>query len=770
MENIDELINTLLNEKNNFRTENFLNIKMNEFLFNENIESELLDIKSNIESLNNDFLSFFRKIYYNNFNLRKNIFLKTLTHKNAFYKKIQKRTYPNMEDPEYFKEQVKIDDIHVTIPLNIKYYNEKNYGSLINLNPELNIIWISGPSKIILSYLEKIKKDLEEENNYVSNNYYLLTNSIRTLFNNDKLSNYNGINELNEIETDYYSSINEDNIDNEAQACLQVNNFNTCFDNKDKLIHFVCTSKKKLCEYMRLYPHKVFIIQPENNIINPNVGMTRNTVLNFCFFCNLKKALFLDDTIYELYYKDVDIVQQESLYSFLNPQILSSSERIVLPKWDFLMNYLFNSDKYMYNKKINQLRITEKGDYLIDWKNIGYIGFCSGSFLDKSKWEQDFFNSNYIVDYDYIYTDKNSISLRIRNYINNNNTSIEKLQTCTDMLSKSFINPHRPNMILVNCYELKNKNINYNSIHSIGEDIVFSKSIFTSNLQILHINTAFMRPSDNRRPKTCSITNNDEICVLNSDIMDQTEIDKYHSTMFAYKFIDFFIFRGRIIFLQKNGIVGGSGVYGPVKTIVNNIYNYIINQLESKEIEKMCYGRYINNNYNIKTLYPFNINYKDIVIEINNKHIRKLFDNKINSIFNKEFIDLITIKYFNGNDISNLTLEKLFEKISDNNFLLKKYIETNINVLNSSPYIGYEKDELTDIINISKGTGMIKYVQDYEFLNFEQYRLFDIFYNNVKEIKYLVNIFYDIINLDKFVFNDYDLYDKKTIDCIKKMI
>jgi hypothetical protein len=250
--------------------------------------------------------------------------------------------------------------------------------------------------------------------------------------------------------------------------------------------------------------------------------------------------------------------------------------------------------------------------------------------------------------------------------------------------------------------------------------------------------------------------------------MDQTEIDKYHSTMFAYKFIDFFIFRGRIIFLQKNGIVGGSGVYGPVKTIVNNIYNYIINQLESKEIEKMCYGRYINNNYNIKTLYPFNINYKDIVIEINNKHIRKLFDNKINSIFNKEFIDLITIKYFNGNDISNLTLEKLFEKISDNNFLLKKYIETNINVLNSSPYIGYEKDELTDIINISKGTGMIKYVQDYEFLNFEQYRLFDIFYNNVKEIKYLVNIFYDIINLDKFVFNDYDLYDKKTIDCIKK--
>jgi ABC-type Fe3+-hydroxamate transport system substrate-binding protein len=65
-----------------------------------------------------------------------------------------------MEDSDYFKKQVKIYDIHITVPLNVKYYNEKNYGSVINLNPELNTIWISGPSKLILSYLEKIIKDI----------------------------------------------------------------------------------------------------------------------------------------------------------------------------------------------------------------------------------------------------------------------------------------------------------------------------------------------------------------------------------------------------------------------------------------------------------------------------------------------------------------------------------------------------------------------------------------------------------------------------------
>ncbi len=771
MEDIDQLIFTIKNNKEIYRTETFLNISttdINKNVFDEIIDSELLDVKDKIVNLNSDFLSFYRKIYFYNFNLRKDIFQKTLTHKNAFYNKIQKRTYPNMEDPEYFKNQAKIDDIHITVPLNVKKFNEQNYGSIINLNPELDTIWLSGPSKIILSYLNKIKKELEEKNNYISKNYYLITNSIRTLFNNEKLINYNGINQIKEKETDYYDSFSEENIDNEAQACLQVNNFNTCFNIINNLVHFVCTSKKKLCEYMRLYPHKVFIIQPENNIINPNVGMTRNTVLNFCFFCNLKKALFLDDTIYELYHKDVDIVQQENMYSFLNPQILASNERLVLSKWDFLMEYLFKNDKYNYNKQINHLRVPEKGDYLVEWKNIGYIGFCSGSFLDKSKWEQDFFNSNFIVDYDYIYRNKSEISLRLRKYINNNNTNIEKLQTCTDMLSKSFINPHRPNMILINCYELKNKNINYNCIHSIGEDIVFSKSIFTSNLEILHLNIAFMRPSDNRRPKTCSITNNDEVCVLNSDILDKTQIDKYNSTMFSYKFIDFYIFRGRIIFLQKDGIVGGSGVYGPVKTVVNNIYNYIIDNLESKKIPPECHSRYINNSYNIKTLYPFNINYTDIVSEINNKNIIKLFNNKISSIFNNDFIGLITEKYFDGNNISNLTLEQLLVKISNNDSLLKKYIETNINILNFSPFIGYEKDEFTNIINISKGTGMIKYVQDYEFLNFEQYRLFDIFYNNVKEIKYLVDIFYDSINLNLFKFNDYDLYNKNTINCIKK--
>ena len=250
--------------------------------------------------------------------------------------------------------------------------------------------------------------------------------------------------------------------------------------------------------------------------------------------------------------------------------------------------------------------------------------------------------------------------------------------------------------------------------------------------------------------------------------MDLSQIEKYNASMFTYKFIDFFIFRGRIIFLQKNGIVGGSGVYGPIKTVVNSIYDYIINEIKKRDVNESCYKRYINSDYNIKTLYPFNINYENIIREINTKRIKKLFDNKIKNIFNTDFINLISSKYLDYYDISNLTLEDLLIKVSSSDELLKKYIEKNIKILNHSPYIGYEKNDVTNITEISKGTGMIKYVQDYEFLNFEQYMLFDIYYNNDKLLQKIVNIFYETINIEKFNFNDYDLYDKKTINCIKK--
>lgn len=54
------------------------------------------------------------------------------------------------------------------------------------------------------------------------------------------------------------------------------------------------------------------------------------------------------------------------------------------------------------------------------------------------------------------------------------------------------------------------------------------------------------------------------------------------------------------------------------------------------------------------------------------------------------------------------------------------------------------------------GTGMMKYVKDYEYLVYQQYFLFDIMIRKNDCLKSIVKIMYEYMDDKNFVLNEYD--------------
>ena len=123
---------------------------------------------------------------------------------------------------------------------------------------------------------------------------------------------------------------------------------------------------------------------------------------------------------------------------------------------------------------------------IIDLNNYGYLGSSNGfgGFNRNASWVTNSFKQDYF--HDYIINDMNidtdhtknkdsveNTSIYMRDFINKPRLISEIPTSYTSGLS--FLNPHRLKLIIVNVRVVKNKNIIYNPLHTMAEDLYFTK-------------------------------------------------------------------------------------------------------------------------------------------------------------------------------------------------------------------------------------------------------------------------------------------------------
>ena len=289
------------------------------------------------------------------------------------------------------------------------------------------------------------------------------------------------------------------------------------------LFVYIVTTRSMHPHYERFFPHFVYIIQPEpSELYLPygSVGLTRMAALTTAKAMGLNDAFFLDDTVFDL--------KAPSTTANLSPT------EIV--------------------RTLQSLRTLAVGP------NVGYVGLCTGAFLGSAEWETSAISNGFFTD-----EIRNGVKVRVFS----SRPKEEALQTTTDFGSLSFVNQHRPNFIVVNVKNIRDFKLNYNPVHTIGEDIFFTGRIVCKGLNILQANVRFIRPGDSRRPKTCSA---DGVCEIQSWLKTQSEEDALSRKDVDVVFSDFHMYNGRLLFLTRQGVIGGAGVYGPVRVMSEHAY------------------------------------------------------------------------------------------------------------------------------------------------------------------------------------------------------
>jgi hypothetical protein len=438
--------------------------------------------------------------------------------------------------------------------------------------------------------------------------------------------------------------------------------------NRDVFVYIV-TTEDKYPQYQTFFPHFVFIIQPTAaavNLPNGSVGLTRLTALTAAKVMGLPVACFLDDTVF-------DIV------SDVEPNLSADPAKAM-----------------MAFRQLQKLASDE---------DMGYVGLCTGALLGNSQWEKTSKQHRFFTD-----TDIGGPGSAIRKVRTFGKGPIdEHLQSETDYGSVSLVNHHRPNFIVVNVKNVADKGLTYLPVHSIGEDIFFTGLLVRSGLGILQANLRFIRPGDERRPKTCSADSADCGSAVESWLKTEHEIATFAKNDVDIIFADFHMYNGRFLYISPDGVIGGAGVYGPIRVLNkaqrNKLNSAIDGALEGKSPEEVqsCKQRYMGPLTTTGTNSHMYFTHTNRFIYHGSDKAQQFYPNMLNTSINCQkdgqgHCMYVCEKHENGREVCP---------------------DNSVAAAISSAYANFglgSFEKQGNTYTLYKSTGMYKYIKDYEYI------------------------------------------------------
>jgi hypothetical protein len=641
---------------------------------------------------------------------------------------------------DYFKGK-KIIEASIDISkINSELFGEhviQNYSKFEKFK-NYNNLYITGPEELIQNFINQKSQDRKLN---------IFIPSVRTTVKIDnvvslcripynKLENY----EENKKEIDDYiriygttqeGSIFEDPIT--QQYCNFYNFFENEVDyNYTKDFVVIFTNKTLIPLYKVLFPHFIFIAQPD--VSHKCVGLTRYTTIAVAYLLGLDRVVVSDDNIININTQNYDYIEHKKGNSEHKPFMKTSMTdlnllRVLIKKDRIILNDL-NTD----NKQIE-----------LNVDDYGYLG-SSATMPSYASWVQISHDKEYFRDYESepIHGKK----LIVRDYINKDYTNrFPDDIPYSELDTKSFINPHRLKLLILNIKVLYKYKISYNPTHTMTEDLYFSKEIFLKKIKTVQFSFNYSTPKLERRPATC--TNVTDSCVIDheNNLLESSTLTTIKS-LYPFR-AELFSYKGGLIFFNKNSYIGNAGTYGPAKILQNNmvaVINDKINKsidadksitLENKESCKQLY-RTKHMDYINKTIHNDN----NIIIE-----------GKINYMLPNKFQNLIYDEEPVGKLIHNHPFKMRKNTAHEyfrNNLTIsypdaKDKPPSTINIYNTENEIYYKHFinnyiKYYDIVSIlannqiAKFGGMEKYLRDYEYENILSFQHFINFYEDNKDI------------------------------------
>lgn len=694
--------------------------------------------------------------------------------KNNIFGDVCVREFPHCESKEmynFFKgEKILLQEIDFTEE------NKKIFGNHITNFDGVNFdnfnkIKISAPKSILDAFLKQKTTD---------RNINIMYNSIRNIPGKQNLCSIDFSNldmSKSEVLTfiDKYGSVIQNGGDEITEVIDEINkaddkkslyeepitqqycNFYEFLEMKEKEEYYkkfvvIITNNNLYNAYRQIYPHFIIVIQP--NVSFQCVGLTRYTGLNIAFKANLNRVIFSDDNVININFPNFkydtatggDFYQSKLLK---NVKILED-----IFKKDSLIIKQLNTE----HDKDCKSTTTKDNETTINLNDYGYLGSSNGfgGFNRNASWVINSFRQDYFHDYviENINLDKNDItdnsdiknnSIYIRDFINKPRL-ISEIPT-SDTADLSFLNPHRLKLIIVNVQVVKNKNIIYNPLHTMAEDLYFTKEIFQKGLKTGQLSIGITLPKDNRRPITCI---SDVGCIIekNYNLIEQQNIEIIKK-IFPHR-SDLITYLGGLLFFNKSGVLAYGGSFGPAKLLNVELAKRYNESLKTKisndtEIEQQnkdkCFDKfstktalYKSNNNNIidKINYIEPNKYKHIIYE-NDTYTKAEKDRMVNVL--DYFINKMT-------KITNTDTRKQY---------IKQFLKTYV--------MWYDIISISSSKTLSSSTGMFKYVREYELENILSFTSFTQYYDDNKEK--INKIYKNINNIKEELNEEVDLCNRK---------
>lgn len=582
------------------------------------------------------------------------------------------RNYSSMESYSMFNKFKKSQLVEKK--LDISKINKSNIGNYINhsLLKSFNTISISGPKQLVDSFLN------QDPNKH---NINIFINSVRYIPGGDQLWDLDFVisNKIDQYQSSQYISQEQPFT---QQYCNWYNYFESDKNfNYDNVFVVIVTTELLYNAYRDIYPHFIICTQMPCNI--SGVGLTKYCSLSLAYYIGLKKILFIDDNV-------VDLAKYKSTMSSYSESSRDDNSESSHDKMSSIFDIAkFISELFVINEIAG-----------IPIKNFGILGFGTGH-IGNDIYEQYLSKNNFISDQTIFLKSTDDIPIRIYtpNKLSNTNHS-----WCIGG-DRPVPNPHRPKIIFLNTGELIKKNINFNLSHIIGEDIHLTKSIYLNKLLIGQFGLIYIAPFDDRRPKlsiheNVTLDNKRISSDYNYRFMNQNIIDRLNQHFFIETMADFIMLNGKIMYINSDGVYGGSGAYGPIRIVTKKDVFEIKNKIGSHHdsnriIQKGFLGS--NNLLSVYYIRPnrFKLDLTNTDYYTRSHHINDYF------IFDKsEYIDYKSKKYTDSRD-----------------FLLK--------ILQMHDLACSDKVNNDNILYLS--SGMPKYILQYEFINNELIRRFSLF-------------------------------------------
>ena len=670
--------------------------------------------------------------------------------------------------------------------VDIKNFIEKNK----NLMNGYNQITISGPESLLTEFEKNpnnhlnifttsIRKNSDETNNYLNininkpiyDNFHKIIDIfyepyqiyIETRFDDGTIDEiiyaivYGDYMKLNTyLDRNFYDEIRKFYLDlvsylhmGEEPFTMQYCNYYDLFDNDNNNLYneifvVIVTSSNCVDSLRRIYPHFLILEQPDEI---DGVGLTKHTALAYANILQLDKILLLDDNVADFiaYIDDEKVlVRKEANCSIITDKTKNILERNKILKIkksrtfrsilkDFVWNKSEIKGKILTNPEIDDIKLNQSkykiSDNIgsINFNNIGYIGF--GEQIWSDEWEYHGRNDGFFTDL----LIENNMIMRIYNSGPNLNILTPLKQesinnSLSDHATRSVRNPHRSKAYILNLKILREKNINFNPLYTIGEDIDFTKKIILNGLITTQLNMKYIQPSLDRRPRACLT------CVSGEKILNITDSSPIRGIM-----SDFYIYNGRHIMINSKGIYGASGVYGPLKILTTLLEKNL-------HITKECRSDFIKTG----TIEGISIKYTRSGLEPTSMEVG--YTHRARTGLDREYS---RAGYTNPGIplLDNNTLNKFqYDDYSDNANCA--YVETmNVDFETSDDFRSVENDILYPSI------GMKKYYKDYQYIDTKMHELFAIFMkenhfeeklifklNNIKCDNSLLSKFYENMN------------------------